>query len=51
MTELRRRMIADMQLRGFTPGTQQVYLDAYHSCRNRSCPKCHVDETERWLEH
>ena len=27
----------------------QVY--SYHSCRNRSCPKCHGDDTERWLEH
>lgn len=26
---------------------QQVY--AYHSCRNRHCPKCHGDQTERWL--
>ncbi len=25
----------------------QVY--AYHSCRNRHCPKCHRDQTERWL--
>ncbi|MFH1177200.1 MAG: transposase [Acidobacteriota bacterium] len=22
---------------------------AYHSCRNRSCPKCHWEQTERWL--
>lgn len=22
---------------------------AYHSCRNRSCPKCHRDQTERWI--
>ena len=22
---------------------------SYHSCRNRSCPKCHRDQTERWL--
>ena len=22
---------------------------SYHSCRNRSCPKCHKDQTERWL--
>ena len=22
---------------------------AYHSCRNRHCPKCHRDQTERWL--
>ncbi|HEX9596913.1 MAG TPA: IS91 family transposase [Anaerolineales bacterium] len=26
---------------------KQVY--AYHSCRNRHCPKCHGDQTERWL--
>ena len=26
----------------------QVY--AYHSCRNRHCPKCHGDQTERWLQ-
>ncbi len=25
----------------------QVYT--YHSCRNRHCPKCHGDQTERWL--
>jgi hypothetical protein len=22
----------------------------YHSCRNRSCPKCHHQQTEAWLE-
>jgi len=22
---------------------------AYHSCRNRSCPKCHAHDTEQWL--
>jgi len=22
---------------------------AYHSCRNRSCPKCHADGTAAWL--
>jgi len=22
----------------------------YHSCRNRSCPKCHAKETKRWIE-
>ncbi len=26
---------------------RQVYV--YHSCRNRHCPKCHGDQTERWL--
>jgi hypothetical protein len=23
---------------------------AYHSCKNRSCPKCQAEETEAWLE-
>jgi hypothetical protein len=23
---------------------------SYHSCRNRHCPKCHGDQTDRWLE-
>jgi hypothetical protein len=23
---------------------------SYHSCRNRHCPKCHRDDTQRWLE-
>ena len=27
---------------------QKVF--AYHSCRNRHCPKCHRNQTERWLE-
>jgi len=26
---------------------RQVY--AYHSCRNRHCPKCHGQQTDRWL--
>ena len=26
----------------------EVY--SYHSCRNRSCPKCHTDQTRHWLE-
>jgi hypothetical protein len=26
---------------------QEIY--SYHSCRNRSCPKCHHNQTERWL--
>ena len=25
----------------------EVY--SYHSCKNRSCPKCHTDQTEHWL--
>jgi len=28
MTELRRRMLQDMQLRGLSAGTQQTYVDA-----------------------
>ena len=27
---------------------QQVAV--YHSCGNRHCPKCHRDQTDRWLE-
>jgi hypothetical protein len=26
---------------------QEVF--SYHSCRNRSCPKCHRDQTDRWI--
>jgi hypothetical protein len=28
----------------------QEKVFSYHSCRNRSCPKCHQDQTERWFE-
>ena len=24
-------------------------IHSYHSCKNRSCPTCHRDQTERWL--
>src|SRR2546425_143956 len=27
----------------------QEKVFSYHSCRNRSCPKCHQSQTERWL--
>src|ERR1043166_6888758 len=27
----------------------QEKIFSYHSCRNRSCPKCHQEQTERWL--
>ena len=27
---------------------QEIY--SYHSCKNRSCPKCHTDQTRRWLD-
>ena len=23
---------------------------SYHSCKNRSCPKCHTSDTKRWVE-
>jgi hypothetical protein len=23
----------------------------YHSCNNRSCPKCHTAQIQKWLEH
>ena len=23
---------------------------AYHSCRNRSCPKCHTQDSQDWLQ-
>src|SRR5271166_632473 len=26
-------------------------LFSYHSCGNRSCPKCHTTQTREWLEH
>ncbi len=25
-------------------------LFSHHSCKNRSCPKCQADQTERWIE-
>ena len=25
-------------------------VHSYHSCKNRSCPTCHRDQTERWLD-
>jgi len=28
-------------------GTRQY---SYHSCRNRHCPKCHGEQTRRWLD-
>lgn len=27
----------------------QVLVYSYHSCRNRHCPKCHGEQTRRWL--
>src|SRR6201990_339187 len=24
---------------------------SYHSCGNRSCPKCHTAQTQEWLQH
>lgn len=31
-------------------GHCQEKVFSYHSCRNRSCPKCHQSQTERWIE-
>jgi hypothetical protein len=31
------------------PDCEQIVY-AYHSCGNRSCPKCGQDKTQRWLE-
>ena len=31
-------------------GHCQEKIFSYHSCRNRSCPKCHQAQTERWIE-
>ena len=28
----------------------QNFVYAYHSCGNRSCPKCGQDKTQRWIE-
>ena len=27
---------------------REVYV--YHSCGNRSCPKCHREQAERWID-
>ena len=27
----------------------QEKIFSYHSCKNRSCPKCHQNQTQRWL--
>ncbi len=31
-------------------GHCQEKIFSYHSCRNRSCPKCHQTQTQRWLD-
>ena len=53
-----RRAIADiMACRTATLGGHLWRCDrcshevfAYHSCKNRSCPKCHTRQTAQWLE-
>jgi rhodanese-related sulfurtransferase len=54
-----RRVLADLQ-HCRTPyfGGQLWQCDhcgqrrySYHSCRNRHCPKCHGDQTARWLQN
>ena len=52
-----RRVIADIQacrteaLGGGLWRCNQCATEvfSYRSCKNRSCPKCHTDQTERWL--
>ena len=52
-----RRAIADLQLcRTPALGGHQFRCDAcgkewlaWHSCKNRACPKCHTAQTEEWL--
>ncbi len=52
-----RRVIADIQacrteaLGGGLWRCDQCATEvfSYRSCKNRSCPKCHTDQTERWL--
>jgi hypothetical protein len=31
-------------------GHCQEKIFSYHSCRNRSCPKCHQAQTQRWID-
>src|SRR5580692_6674174 len=31
--------------------TCNTEMFSYHSCNNRSCPKCHTAQTREWLEH
>jgi hypothetical protein len=31
--------------------TCNTEMFSYHSCGNRSCPKCHTAQTQEWLEH
>ena len=28
-----------------------IEVFSFHSCGNRSCPKCHTGQTQEWLEH
>jgi putative transposase/transposase-like zinc-binding protein len=53
-----RRAIADIlacrtaALGGHLWQCDHCYLEvfSYHGCKNRSCCKCHTDDTERWLD-
>ncbi len=31
--------------------TCDTEMFSYHSCSNRSCPKCHTAQIQKWLEH
>lgn len=39
-------LLGDHRWRCTTCGAE---VHSYHSCKNRSCPTCHRDDTERWL--
>ena len=53
-----RRVIADITacrtatLGGHVYGCDHCgeMIFAYHSCKNRGCPKCHTHQTEKWLQ-
>ena len=54
MTELRRRMIRDMTIRGFSPRTHQSYLTAVHRLARhyrKSPDQLSVDEVQDYLAH
>ena len=54
MTELRRRMIRDMTIRGFAPKTHESYLTAVRGLARhyrRSPDELSVDEVQTYLAH
>jgi integrase/recombinase XerD len=54
MSELRKRMIRQMQLRNFSPGTQRAYLRAVTGLveyYNRSPDKISTEEIQDYVVH